>query len=206
MKDKKIEVLKRTTLTCPDAVRFDFDILYGSKLSAIDLKKSLMAFPAIAAQRLVLVREVEKFKDPHQAIILECLAQKPTHVVIILDVNGPGGRNKFMTAVRKAGKVLYEEKPSSATVFDVTRSLSSRKLTEALKVLSDLMADGQHPLQLMGGLVWFWGKERARIPEERFKKGLLVLQEADLNIKRSRLSPTVAVEVAVVKLYSLING
>ena len=59
-------------------------------------------------------------------------------------------------------------------------------------------------LQLMGGLVWFWGKLKQRISAEKFKKGLLHLQEADLNIKRSRIKAEYALEVLVVKLCLLI--
>ena len=57
----------------------------------------------------------------------------------------------------------------------------------------------------MGALVWFWGKSQDRMPGERFRKGLLVLQEADVNIKRSRLKPEYAVEVAVIKLMRLLE-
>ena len=51
----------------------------------------------------------------------------------------------------------------------------------------------------MGGLVWSWGKARSFARRENFQKGLVALQEADLNIKRSRLAPQQALEVLVVK-------
>ncbi len=75
---------------------------------------------------------------------------------------------------------------------------------QALKILNELLEEGIHPLQIMGGLLWFWGKEKFRLKGDRYNKGLLVLQEADLNIKRSRLLPEHAIEVVVVKLCSLL--
>jgi DNA polymerase III delta subunit len=57
-----------------------------------------------------------------------------------------------------------------------------------------------HPLQVMGALVWYWGKEGRHLGKERFGRGLKALEEADLNIKRSRLDPQYAVEKLVVEL------
>ena len=52
----------------------------------------------------------------------------------------------------------------------------------------------------MGALVWYWGKEGKACGKERFERGLKALEEADLNIKRSRLDPQYAVEKLVVEL------
>ena len=74
------------------------------------------------------------------------------------------------------------------------RAMSSRNAGEALKILDELLESNVHPLQIMGGLVWYWGKERERLSPQSFYKGLTALEEADLNIKRSRLKPEHAVE------------
>ncbi len=62
-----------------------------------------------------------------------------------------------------------------------------------------------HPLQIMGALVWYWGKEGKACGKERFERGLKALEEADLNIKRSRLEPQYAVEKLVVELGLLLR-
>ena len=82
--------------------------------------------------------------------------------------------------------------------------MTARNPVEALKILGNLLVEENHPLQIMGGLIWFWGKSRTRLSADQFKKGLMCLQEADLNIKRSRLKPEHTLEVLVVKLSSLI--
>lgn len=81
-----------------------------------------------------------------------------------------------------------------------------RSPAEALKMLTQLLEEGSHPLQILGGLVWFWGKSRERLSPAQFKKGLLALQEADLNIKRSRTRPEHSLEILIVKLASLKSG
>ena len=62
----------------------------------------------------------------------------------------------------------------------------------------------------IGGLYWlrgksFTGKEGKTLGKERFERGLKALEEADLNIKRSRLNPQHAVEKAVVELGLLLR-
>jgi DNA polymerase III delta subunit len=51
--------------------------------------------------------------------------------------------------------------------------------------------------------VWYWGKEGRMLAKTKFERGLQALEEADLNIKRSRLNPEYAVEKLVVELMSL---
>ena len=46
---------------------------------------------------------------------------------------------------------------------------------------------------------------KPKVSGDNFKQGLFILQEADLNIKRSRLDPEHAIETAVVKLTELIR-
>ena len=62
---------------------------------------------------------------------------------------------------------------------------------------------GMYPLQMMGALVWYWGKEGKALGPQRFEKGLKALEEADLNIKRSRFLPEYALEKLIVELVEL---
>ena len=81
----------------------------------------------------------------------------------------------------------------------------SRSPKDALKILGDIFSSGTHPLQVLGGLVWFWGKTKNRLSSQNFNLGLRELQQTDLNIKRSRLKAEYVLEVLVVKLCSLLT-
>ena len=82
----------------------------------------------------------------------------------------------------------------------MTNALSAHDPVEACAILNNLFAQGIIRCRSWGGLIWFWGKSRPRLSAENFRKGLEALQEADLNIKRSRLKPEHGVELLVVKL------
>lgn len=185
-----------------EALQFDTQTLYGQKLEAKELKKALLTLPAILKQRLIFVREAEKLDEHSQTVLLDFISSKPSHAVVILDcLSLPAGGN--WAQIRKMAKVHESVKTVKENVFDMTKKMTLGRTSEALQSLHQLYDDGAYPLQIMGGIVWAWGQQRGRVPAEKFEQGLRDLQEADLNIKRSRLVPEEALEVLVVKLAGL---
>jgi len=204
-KEKKIAEIKKKYLATDSALKLDYELLYGLKIDPSELKKALIALPAISPQRLILIRIIEKLNTQCKEILLDFIASDHKHVVLILDSDETSPKNSFLNKIRVKAEVMrFGRGVVKKNVFDMTRAIEDRDSTGALKILEHLISGGDHPLQIMGGLVWFWGKSKKRLSPDRFKKGLLVLQEADLNIKRSRLKAEYAVEIAVTKLSLLI--
>ncbi len=199
-KDQKIEEIKSRAFPLGEAVKFDFEILYAVKLNSDILKKSLVALPAIASQRVLVIHTIQKLSPHNKELILNFFKKKESHLILILDDDTTDAKNSFIKKLTPFVNTLCFSKGKKFNVFDLTRAMSNRNGVQALKILHELMDEGNHPLQLMGGLIWYWGKEKVRLSSERFKKGLQRLQEADLNIKRSRLKPSEAIEVLVVRL------
>jgi len=202
-KQSQIASLKTKWASEPDAMQFDYQALYAHKLDPKDLKKALLALPAILKERLIMIYEAEKLDEHCKTILLEFLSAKPTHAELILECASLPERDSQWAQIRTFAKVHETRKGVKENVFDMTRKMTSGNGAEALQILNRLYDDGAHPLQIMGGMVWAWGNERSRVSAENFEKGLRELQDADLNIKRSRLNPEQAVEILVVKLASL---
>lgn len=203
VKKDQIDRLKTQWLTDPQALRFDYDILYGHKLDPKEFKKSLLALPAILSQRLILIHDAEKLNEHCKTILGDFIKAGSSHAVLILDCDSVSDKDAFWNEVKRHAKVFESRPGAKDNVFDMSRAIGRGRCDEALKTLDALFDAGNHPLQIMGGLVWWWGSEKARMPRERFEKGLRELQCADLNIKRSRLKPEQALEVLVVKLAEL---
>jgi len=204
-KEQEIAEVKTKYLTSNDALKLDYESLQGSKVDSSVLKKALIALPAISQKRFILIRAVEKLNTQNKKIILDFVQFENEHAVLVLDSDELSPKNSFFNKISAIAKVMrFGQGAAKKNVFDMTKAMESRDSIGALKILELLMSEGDHPLQIMGGLVWFWGKSKRRLSADKFKKGLLVLQEADLNIKRSRLKPEYAVEMAVTKLSLLI--
>ena len=202
-KDKKIAELKKKLFPSPDATSFDYEILYGHKLNPQTLQRSLLALPVIAPQRMIILHECQRMDEHNQSVIVNFLKTNTDYIILILDCDDLNLKEGFVQGLRPYVKVIDFPKPVRQNVFDMGRMITMRKPKDALDILNDLLASGDQPVQIMGGLVWSWGKAKDRIPSKRFSEGLLALQEADTNIKRSRLKPEYALELLVVKLCSL---
>ena len=205
-KDKKIAEFKQRHLLSPEAFKFDYEVLHGSKLAPDILKKALMALPAVSQKRVILIRECHALNARNKKITMEFVRNQHEDAILILDSNELTRKDRFVAELSCFVKIIDFKTQAKPNVFDMTRAISMNRSTEALKILSTLFAEGIHPLQIMGALVWFWSKSRGILTPDNFKKGLLALQEADLNIKRSRMYPEHALELLVVKLLLLGGG
>ena len=206
LKDAKISALRKEILPSNDAQKFDCDILYANKLSAEDLKKSLISIPAVAPQRLIVIRLGEKLNKQHKELLVEFFELGSQQAIILLEAAWKAN-DPFVKKVAKFFQVEDCSLAEGESIFAVTRLMTQHRHAEAMTSLHQVLEGGQHPLQIMGGLVWFWGnKARGKVSKERFEKGLLCLQEADLNIKRSKLAPNYALEILIAKLCVLLDS
>lgn len=199
VKEQKIFALRKKILNSADGEKFDFDQLNGAKLDPAEFKKSLMSLPVVSKQRIVLLRNIHKLSTHNQTLLLDFADSNESSCVVICDC--PAASQKgFLKKLAQKSKVTDTGTAKKLNVFDMTRSIERHQTRDALKTLSILLDDGNHPLQIMGGLVWFWGRNKNKMSALNFQKGLRELQKADLNIKRSKVQPNHAVEILVTKL------
>lgn len=206
-KDQFIQEIKNKLFKDKSAVSFDSDVFYCQKVSKTDFQESLTKLPVVAQKRLVILKNILKAKKDFQDAVLNYLSDPFEHIVLIFDEDKWDGRNAFAKKV-KAKKVQTKVfgQVQEKSIFDMTNAMQSRQPDLALKHAHSMMEQGSHPLQMIGVILWFWKKQSERFSSEVTKKGLSVIQEADLNIKRSKLTPEQSLEVLIVKLCSLMNG
>lgn len=200
LKDRQISDIK-SKLFPSKAVHFDFESLDAPHLSAFNLKKSLLALPILSPQRLILIRHGHQLKNEAAEVLLSFAKESPGHCDVILEASGE--LKAGLKEISSHAKTFVFGVKQETNVFDMTRLMSARRTVEALKMLHEFYQEGKYPLQLMGALVWYWGKEGRALGSVKFEQGLKALQEADLNIKRSRFLPEYAVEKLVVELVEL---
>ena len=206
-KDRHIAGIKAKYLPNDSAQQLDYEPLHAVKLDAEVLKKTLISLPALSKKRLVLIRAADKLDSKNKEILLEFIRSGHAHAVVVLDCAQEGGKSSFLNQVKTHAEVIRCGVPKQRqNFFDMTRAMERRDPAQALKIFNELLTAGEPLLKILSSMVWFWGDRRSRLSGDQFKRGLRVLQEADLNIKRSRLKPEYAVEVAVTKLESILNA
>ncbi len=199
-KDQNLQEIKAKILTRPDSSQFDYDVFYGAKLEPEDLKKSLLSLPAVGSQRLIIIREAERLSQHNQNLVLEFAQKDDRTTVLVLEMTQTEAIAPLVIKLKSKAKFIQGQEEARANVFDLTKAISRDTPAQALQILDGLLTQGIHPLQVMGGLVWYWGSIRSTLRKADYQKGLRALREADVGIKRSRLEPGYALEMLVVKL------
>src|SRR5436190_17474173 len=170
-KDAKVAAWKQEYLVPEGSHDFDYEVLHGTKCDPLVLKKALMALPALAQKRVVILRDCHKLSEHNQELLSEFGASNHDHLILICESSQWEPTHSFIKAFKLSAKIVDTGRAEKQNVFHMTKAISRRKGDEALKILSDLFFDGIHPLQIMGGLVWYWGSERPRMSANRFEKG-----------------------------------
>ncbi len=202
-KDQKISDLKSQFFSSSSQSSLDVETLSGFKLNALVLKKSLMTMPILGQHRLVLIRDADRLTSQHRVMIRDQAEKAKDFLVLVLDVQEVKAGEGLIKQFGKSLECLYFERGSTKNIFSLTRLIVGNKKTEALKQFSEFFNEGTHPLQMIPAIVWEWKKNKKRLGSARFQEGLRMIQQADVNIKRSRLSAQEALEVLIVKLCSL---
>ena len=200
-KDLKFLELKKKFLPS-ESVHFDHEFLHAPKLDSPALQKALMGLPVIAEKRLIFIRQCHQLSQHNQDLIAGFIDGHFDHAVLVLDSDEWTEKDSFVKKIIGRCQPVIFKTAKKLNVFEMTQAIEMKKEVEALKMLNDLISFGQHPLQIMGAVVWGWRRLRKHMPAQRFERGLRALKEADLNIKRSRLKPEYALEFLIVKLCS----
>ena len=201
-KDSQLAKIQKETFKDSDALRLDSETLDGHKLSAERLKVALLSLPALGRQRLIHIRQAERLTKQNIALLAEFFKAGHAHAVVVLDALAWDGTGEEHRSVRDAVKILGRPAEKGSTVFQMMDHVIAGEMAVALKLLKTLFERDEQPERLLGGMVWAWSNNaKPRLRPDAYKKGLLVLQEADNHIKRSRFPEReYALEVATVKL------
>jgi DNA polymerase III delta subunit len=208
VREEKLKQLKANLFKDRDAAAMDCEDLDCHKLSGETLKVALTSIPALSVRKLVRLRRAEKLSEENLGLIEKFLKDAPENPVLVLDAAKWDAKSDLKKSIRARMNVMAGAKEEPAeTVFTMMDELSNGRTVEALRILHEITSDGEAPEMLIGGMVWKWSNHvKGRVSAERYKKGLLVLQEADRDVKHSRFPRREqAVEKALVKLSSLLK-
>ncbi|MBF0485875.1 MAG: hypothetical protein HQL16_05100 [Candidatus Omnitrophica bacterium] len=209
VRDRKLKALKANIFTSADAVKLDCEDLDGHKLSNETLKVALTSVPAMSVRKLVIVRRAEKLTEDNLTLIENFLKDATENPVLVLEAARWDSKTELKKNIRARVNVMAgAEKEAPASAFHMMDALSKGETVEALKTLKDLVTAGDAEEMILGAMIWKWSNHvKGRVTAAKYKKGLLILQEADKNVKRSRFPQREqAIEIALVKLSLLLKA
>ena len=161
----------------------------------------MLCLPVKSPARIVALRDAQELKEEVKGFILQYVKKTPKQVVLILDFNQQERKDAFLSSLFRYSKVFtFKDVPRSDT-FTLSRQIGMNKPDYALKVLNQLLKDGEKPERILGGLRYAWEKDTAS--DFAMKRRLNLLLNCDLDIKTGRMKPHFALEKLVVSLCGL---
>lgn len=201
-KDIQLKHIKEEFLP-KEVEEFNFDILYAETLKLKDLQEKLLALPVKSPQRIVVVRNAQELTSDLEDFIVEWVKQPPKETLLLLDIEGQDKKEAFIKNIYKYVKVLRFKETLPLNTFNLSRQIEQRRPDYALKVLSQLLKDGERPERILGGLRY--ALENSRLQAPQIRNRIRFLLQCDIEIKTGKIKPVFALEKLVVKLCALVQ-
>jgi DNA polymerase III delta subunit len=177
---------------------FNLDVLYARDLTLKALQEELTYLPLRDPKRMLVVRQAEGLKKEIKDYLLKYSSKPAKEIILVLDFEVAERRDEFLNHLRRVSKVLVFKEEAKPDTFVLSRSIESRRTDAALKLLDQLLKNGEKPERILGGLRYAW--ERGIAHPFETKRRLKLLLGCDIDIKTGRLKPSFALEKLVVGL------
>ena len=199
-KDLKISKIKENFLV-KQTEDFNLDTLYGRELDLKGFQEKILLLPVKAKRRIILIRGAQALKVEIKDFILGQLKSLQSRIVLILDFDHQDPRDDFVRKLSNSAQVCYFNSIKLPDTFGLNRQIEAGKLDGALRLLNELLQNGEKAERIMGGLRYAWERDIRRPVELKHKLKLLL--NCDLEIKRGKLKPELALEKLVIGLCGL---
>ncbi len=199
-KDIKLKQIKKEFLN-PGVEEFNLDILYGRELSLRVLQERLLCLPVKIKKRLIVIKGAEVLKDDIKEFLLKYVKKPSSKIILVLDTNKYERKDEFINSVSKFCQIYRFKETVEANTFSLSQQIDLKRADYALRVLNQLLKNGEKPERILGGLRYAWERDIHQ-PIER-RKRLRLLLNCDSDIKTGRLKAHYALERLVVSLCCL---
>lgn len=199
---KDIALKQIKTESLPQGLeQFNFDLLYAEELSLRCLQERLLAMPVKSSKRVLVIKNSGQVRKEVEDFIIEWSKGQRQNIILVLDIEKQGGKDHFIRSLNKYAKVVRFKEDIPLNTFSLIRQIEERRPDSALKILSQLIRDGERPERILGGLRYSLESNMRNVTGLRHRIKLLL--NCDIEIKTGKLKPVFALEKLVVNLCAL---
>jgi len=202
-KNLKIAKIKQEFL--PKSLEvFNFDLLYAHDLNLKALQEKLLALPVKAKQRIIVIKEAQGLKEELKKFLLQFCRNPSNGIILILDIDQLSSKDGFFNELARFSQVCRFKEAIPLNTFTLWRQINYKRPDNALKVLNQLLKNGEKPERILGGLRYSCLKDAFRPLDVKNRLRLLI--DCDIDIKTGRLKSDFALEKLVVGLCGFVKS
>lgn len=196
-KDTKLRHIKQEFLT-KELEQFNLDVLYGRELNLKELQEKLLCIPVRTKHRIMVIKGAQRLREDPKRFILRYVRRPHPSIILILDIDSFDAKDEFLRNLRPWVRTFYFKEQPRLDTFSLARQIDLKKPDYALRLLNQLLKNGEKPERILGGLRYAC---EANITDPfKIRKRLKLLLNCDIDIKRGRLKSEIALERLVVSL------
>ena len=199
-KDIQLKKLKQEYLV-KGTEQFNLDVLYAKEIILKTLQETLLRLPVNNPKRIVVIKDAEYLKEDSKEFLLKYAKSPYKQVVLVLDISHIEKRDDFINRIYKFTRIIRFKETRRLDAFILSRQIDLNRPDLALRVLNQILKEGERPERILGGLRYAWERSAAHPVEMR--KRLKFLLNCDLEIKTGKLKPSFALEKLVLSLCGL---
>jgi DNA polymerase III delta subunit len=199
-KDAKLKEIKKSLLS-PALENFNLDTLYAKGLELKELQEKLLCLPVKTKKRLLIIKDAQALKEEVRDFLLEYIKKPPSHLVLILDSGHYDPKDNFIQQLARLAQTFRFKEELRIDAFALGRQIELGRADYALRVLNQLLKEGEKPERILGGLRHSLLRMGGSPIEMR--RRLKILLGCDIEMKSGRLKPAFALEKAAVALCRL---
>ena len=181
--------------------QFNFDLLYAEELSLKSLQEKLLGIPVQSSQRVLVIKNSGELRKEVEGFILEWSKEQRQNIILVLDIDQESSKDHFIRNINKYAKIVRFKEAVPLNTFSLGRQIEERRADSALKILSQLIKDGERPERILGGLRY--SLENNMKDALGLRRRIRLLLNCDIEIKTGKLKPVFALEKLVVNLCAL---
>lgn len=177
---------------------FNLDTIYAKEVNLKDIQERFLSIPLKSAKRIIVIKDAYLLDEESRDFLLAFSSKPHKELVLVLDFPQYNYKDEFVKDISVYARTLRFKEIVNPDTFALNRQIELRKTDSALRLLNQLLKNGEAPERILGGLRYAW--EKQDVGSLGAKKKLKLLLSCDLEMKTGRLKPVFALEKLVVSL------
>ena len=202
-KDTQLKKIKQEFLP-KELQDFNLDTLYAKEITLKEIQERFLAIPLKSAKRIIVIKDAHSLDGQSRDFLLAYSKKPYKQLVLVLDFEHYDYKDEFLKSISGNARVMRFQETVAPDAFALNRQIELRKADCALRLLNQLLGNGEAPERILGGLRYAWERQNEQTPDAR--KKLKLLLACDIEIKTGRLKPAFALEKLIVSLCGVIQA
>ncbi|MDD5692640.1 MAG: hypothetical protein PHP10_05635 [Candidatus Omnitrophica bacterium] len=177
---------------------FNSDTLYAKDTALKEIQERLASLPLKNAKRVVVIKDAQSLDDASRDFLGAYCKKAPKELILVLDFEHYDHKNRFIKDLQGCATITRFRETVNPDAFSLARQIESGKADAALRLLNQLLNNGEAPERILGALRFAW--ERQNMGSKDSRRRLKLLLACDIEIKTGRLKPAYALEKLIVSL------